>query len=67
MSLEEAVLALFLDCICSAGTFLYASCMHILPEVLGHRSSLTLVDLGAVLFGGVLPIIFAALHGDHHH
>ena len=67
ITLEEAVLALFFDCSCYAGTFLYASCIHILPEILGDRSSLTLVELGAVLFGGLLPIIFAALHGDHHH
>ena len=50
-----------------AGTFLYASCIHILPEIIGERQSLSLVELGAVLVGGVLPIVFAALHGDHHH
>ena len=51
----------------SAGTFLYASCIHILPEIIGNRKSLSLVELGAVLVGAILPIVFAALHGDHHH
>ena len=55
------------EAICFAGTFLYASCIHILPEIIGERQSLSLVELGAVLAGGILPIVFAALHGDHHH
>lgn len=40
------------DCfVCCAGTFLYASCIHILPEVIGERQKLSLVELGAVLIG----------------
>ena len=41
----------------SGGTFLYAACMHILPEIVGHDVSLNVVQLGAVLCGSILPLL----------
>lgn len=41
----------------SGGTFLYAACMHILPEIVGHDASLNMVQLGAVLCGSILPLL----------
>ena len=34
--------------------------------IIGDRKTLALVELGAVLLGGVLSIVFAALHVYHH-
>lgn len=50
----------------SGGTFLYAACMHILPEVVGHDASLNLVQLAAVLCGSVLPLLLS-LATPHAH
>ncbi len=41
----------------SGGTFLYAACMHILPEIVGHDASLNMVQLAAVLCGSILPLL----------
>ena len=49
------------------GTFLYASCIHILPEVVGERGRLGMGELSAVIGGCVVPIIVAAVQGEHHH
>lgn len=50
----------------SGGTFLYAACMHILPEVIGHETSLNLKQLGAVVSGAVLPLLLA-MASPHSH
>ena len=50
----------------SGGTFLYAACMHILPEVVGHDASLSTVQLGAVLCGSILPLLLT-LATPHAH
>ena len=43
----------------SGGTFLYAACMHILPEVVGHDASLSTVQVAAVLCGSILPLLLS--------
>ena len=50
----------------SGGTFLYAACMHILPEVVGHHASLNVVQLAAVLCSSVLPLLLS-LATPHAH
>ena len=50
----------------SGGTFLYAACMHILPEVVGHDASLNMVQLASVLCGSVLPLLLT-LAMPHSH
>ncbi|BDA49754.1 Zinc transporter ZIP9 [Coccomyxa sp. Obi] len=51
----------------SGGTFLYAACIHILPEIMGDKGKLTRSELAAVVGGSLVPILFSALQGDHHH
>ncbi len=51
----------------SGGTFLYAACIHILPEIMGNKGKLSRGELAAVLLGSIVPIVFSALQGDHHH
>ncbi len=51
----------------SGGTFLYAACIHILPEIMGDKGRLTRGELAAVVGGSLVPILFSALQGDHHH
>ena len=50
----------------SGGTFLYAACMHILPEVVGHDASLNMIQLAAVLCGSALPLLLS-LATPHAH
>lgn len=50
----------------SGGTFLYAACMHILPEVVGHDASLNNVQLAAVVCGSLLPLLLS-LATPHAH
>lgn len=50
----------------SGGTFLYAACMHILPEVVGHDASLNMVQLAAVLCGSVLPLLLSLVTPHAH-
>lgn len=50
----------------SGGTFLYAACMHILPEVLGHETSLSLAQVAAVVSGSVLPLLIAMTQPHAH-
>lgn len=50
----------------SGGTFLYAACMHILPEIVGHDASLNMVQLAAVLCGSFLPLLLT-LATSHVH
>ena len=50
----------------SGGTFLYAACMHILPEVVGHDASLSTAQVAAVLSGAVLPLLLS-LAVPHSH
>jgi hypothetical protein len=49
------------------GTFLYASCIHILPEIVSERGQLGLGELLAVLGGSLVPLVVSAAQGDHHH
>ena len=51
----------------SGGTFLYAACMHILPEIMGDNGKLSKAELAGMLFGSAVPIFCSALQGDHHH
>ncbi|KAK9904719.1 hypothetical protein WJX75_001223 [Coccomyxa subellipsoidea] len=51
----------------SGGTFLYAACMHILPEIMGDKGKLSKAELAGMLFGSAVPIFCSALQGDHHH
>ena len=52
---------------CAQGTFLYASCIHILPEIVSERGQLGLGELLAVLGGSLVPLVVSAAQGDHHH
>ena len=49
-----------------AGTFLYAACVHILPEVM-QSGVFTSGQVGMLTLGAGLPILLSAWHGDHHH
>lgn len=51
----------------SGGTFLYAACMHILPEVVGHDASLSMVQLAAVLCSSILPLLLTIVTPHAHH
>jgi zinc transporter 9 len=46
----------------SAGSFLYVAAVHILPEVLVHRSHLSLSQLGAMILGMIIPVILQLNH-----
>ncbi|KAL3134435.1 hypothetical protein ABBQ38_006493 [Trebouxia sp. C0009 RCD-2024] len=41
----------------SGGTVLYAACMHVVPQVVGHDAALDRVQLAAVVCGSVLPLL----------
>lgn len=45
----------------SGGTFLYAACMHILPEIMGD-GPLSLGRLACLLLGAALPVLFSLGH-----
>ena len=51
----------------SQGTFLYASCIHILPEIISERGALGVGELLAVLAGSLVPLMFSVVQGEHHH
>ncbi|KAK9825650.1 hypothetical protein WJX81_005153 [Elliptochloris bilobata] len=51
----------------SGGTFLYASCIHILPEVMAQIAGMTLQQVAAVVIGSLVPLVGNALQGPHHH
>lgn len=50
----------------SGGTFLYAACVHILPEILGHETSLSAAQVAAVVSGSVLPLLLAMTQPHSH-
>ncbi|KAK9806802.1 hypothetical protein WJX72_003345 [[Myrmecia] bisecta] len=50
----------------SGGTFLYAACIHILPEVMGHHGQLTKGQLLAVVVGCIIPLLTASLAPHEH-
>lgn len=50
----------------SGGTFLYAACMHILPDILGHDTSLSLTQAAAVVSGSILPLLLAMSQPHAH-
>ena len=50
----------------SGGTFLYAACIHILPETLGHRGRFTRAQVAEVTAGAILPLVLAMLHPHSH-
>jgi len=60
--------AIALCVIFSGGTFLYAACIHILPEVKGTNHSFTTVQLVGLVVGSFLPLALSSFHshgGSH--
>jgi hypothetical protein len=63
----------------SGGTFIYAACLHILPEALSvadkgaHSHRVSRQQVTAIAMGAVLPLVFSLGHshshggGEHHH
>eukprot|EP00239_Pterosperma_sp_CCMP1384_P006029 CAMPEP_0197843610 /NCGR_PEP_ID=MMETSP1438-20131217/511_1 /TAXON_ID=1461541 /ORGANISM="Pterosperma sp., Strain CCMP1384" /LENGTH=334 /DNA_ID=CAMNT_0043453871 /DNA_START=346 /DNA_END=1350 /DNA_ORIENTATION=+ len=54
----------------SGGTFLYAACIHVLPEALdrSHHQPLTTTQVMAIFIGALIPLICSlALDHDHAH
>lgn len=54
--------AIALCVVFSGGTFLYAACLHILPEVLGRQGHLEGRQLCAIMGGMGLPLALSFLH-----
>jgi len=52
----------------SGGTFLYAACMHILPEALsrGHSHRVAFGQVLAITAGAALPLVFSLYHSHDH-
>lgn len=50
----------------SGGTFLYAACIHILPETVGPGGRLTLGQVAAVTMGAVIPFGLSLTHSHGH-
>ena len=46
----------------SAGTFLYVSTVHVLPEVQNHDKQLTFIEVLTMIFGSVLPLVLSIGH-----
>ena len=62
---SESAVALWLAG--SGGTFLYASCIHVLPHVLSSREhGVSWVDILAVVLGCVTPIVIQILSPHTH-
>jgi len=46
----------------SAGTFLYVSTVHVLPEVQNHDTKLSLTEVIAFIVGSILPLVLSIGH-----
>jgi len=64
-------LAIALCIIFSGGTFLYAACMHILPEIKGPKEGFTTSQFILLTAGCIIPVLLSSFHshshGHHHH
>ena len=50
----------------SGGTFLYAACIHVLPETIGPGGRLTPGQVAAVTVGALIPFGLALGHAHSH-
>eukprot|EP01025_Chloroclados_australasicus_P014727 TRINITY_DN16955_c0_g1_i1.p1 TRINITY_DN16955_c0_g1~~TRINITY_DN16955_c0_g1_i1.p1 ORF type:complete len:378 (-),score=29.72 TRINITY_DN16955_c0_g1_i1:193-1326(-) len=50
----------------SAGTFIYAACVHMMPQLSGSKS-IGPRDMVVLIVGALLPAVAATLGGHHHH
>ena len=60
----EVLQAIALCLIFSGGTFLYAACLHVLPESLSGKGRNAVAQAGCVVLGSCLPLGFSLFH--HH-
>lgn len=50
----------------SGGTFLYAACIHILPEMLGTSGHFTRSQVMWVILGALIPLVLSLGHAHDH-
>ncbi|KAK9838586.1 hypothetical protein WJX84_003387 [Apatococcus fuscideae] len=63
-SLSSSPAAIALCLIFSGGTFLYAACLHVLPESLSGKGRHAVAQAGCVIFASCVPLVFSFWH--HH-